>query len=87
MQCNEIESEVRDFLKSTFFLNERIDLQPEDSLLDKGIVDSNGIINVIDFIEERFEFVVGDREFTTVNFDSIRHIAEYVAKKVSEKSS
>jgi acyl carrier protein len=84
MLCADIEQEVREFLKEAFFRYGLVDVRSDDSLLEKGIVDSTGILNVVSFIEERFEIAVGN-ELLTSDFDSIGHIAAFVQRRLSEK--
>ncbi|MGA8440627.1 MAG: acyl carrier protein [Candidatus Sulfotelmatobacter sp.] len=77
-----IEREVYDFVTSKFLLWKSIDLQPEDLLLDKGVVDSNGVLELVNFIQEQYEIKVTDKELIASNFDSIRHITAYVVRKL-----
>jgi acyl carrier protein len=58
-------------------------LQPGDSLLGRGLIDSTGVLELVDFIEERFAIKVEDDEVIPDNLDSIRNVATYVAKKLS----
>jgi acyl carrier protein len=77
-----VESEVYAFITSKFLLWKSIDLQPEDSLLDKGVVDSNGVLELVNFIEEQYEITVTAQELVTSNFDSVGHITAYVVRKL-----
>jgi acyl carrier protein len=77
-----VEREVYDFITSAFLLWKSIDLQPEDLLLDKGVVDSNGVLELVNFIQEQYEIKVTAQELITSNFDSIRHITAYVVRKL-----
>lgn len=59
-------------------------LRDDSSLLDLGIIDSTGVIELIAFLEETFGIRVEDREITPENLDSLRRIERYVASKVNE---
>jgi acyl carrier protein len=78
-----VEREVRSFIETNFLLWKSINMQPEDSLLDKGVVDSNGVVELVNFIEERYAIEVTAKELTASNFDSIKNITAYVTRKLS----
>ena len=52
-----------------------------DSLLDSGIIDSMGTLEVVDFLENKYGFEVLDDEMVADHFDSIQSIATYVLRK------
>lgn len=53
-----------------------------DNLLGSGIVDSLGILDIVDFVEEEFGIVIDEEEFVIDNFQSIDRIAEFVHAKI-----
>lgn len=76
-----IETEVREFLTDNFPLSAGFDYGPADSLIGVGAIDSTGVLELIEFIEERYEIQVPDDEVLPENLDSIEAIARYVAGK------
>ena len=66
---------------TNFYVPEASGLSDEDSLLDKGIVDSTGILEVISFIEGDFGIVVGETEIVAENMDSINLLVAFVTRK------
>jgi acyl carrier protein len=83
MPALDIEREVHSFVISNFFFDQSIDLEPDDSLLDKGLIDSTGVIELVDFLEERYAIKVEDDEVIPANLDSVRNVAKYVVRKLS----
>ncbi|WPO39145.1 acyl carrier protein [Tardiphaga sp. 42S5] len=75
--------QVRDFLLSNFYIAEANSLEVGTSLLDQGIIDSTGVLEVIGFIEETFGITVEDSELLPENLDSIEGIARFVMSKKS----
>ena len=73
--------QVREFLVSNFYIAETNLLKGDTSLLDQGIIDSTGVLDVIGFIEETFGITVDDSELLPENLDSIEGIAQYVIRK------
>lgn len=76
-----VESTIREFIKSNFFSTEAF--SDEDSLFDKGIVDSTGVLEVVNFIEEKFDFKVKDDEMAPENFESVAKLAAYVRRRTA----
>jgi acyl carrier protein len=71
---------IRDFIQRNFFVSGA--LSDEDSLLDLGIIDSTGVLEVVGFVESEFGVSVLDEEMLPDNLDSIARIAAYVARKL-----
>jgi len=77
-----IEAKVRECILDNFlFTDDPSVLSSEDSFLDKGIIDSTGILEVIFFLEEEFGVKVEDDEMTPENLDSVNNIVKFVNKK------
>ncbi len=74
-------SKIRAYIIDNFLFGEAGDLKNEDSLLDEGIVDSTGILELVAFLEEQFEIRIEDEEMIPENLDSIDHISEFVKRK------
>jgi acyl carrier protein len=76
------ESEIRNFIVATFLFGQGGDqIADGDSLLDKGVIDSTGVLELVNFIGEKFGIKVADEELTADNFDSIRKLAAFVQRK------
>ena len=75
-------SEIKGFiLKNYLFTNDESVLGDEESLLDKGIVDSTGILELVDFLEEKYGVRVLDEEMLPENLDSVASIVAFVQRK------
>jgi acyl carrier protein len=77
----EIKQQVRAFLTSNFYIADPAALEDDVSLLDRGIIDSTGVLEVIAFIEDTFGITVEDSEMLPENLDSIERIANFVTRK------
>ena len=82
----DIKTGVRDFLYEDHLKDEFDSLNDDDSLLEKGIIDSVKMLDLISFLEESFNVEVDDDDLFPENFDSLNAIEKYVGKKVNEKS-
>jgi len=78
-----IEQDVREFLCDKLFLINLDGLSDDDSFLEKGIVDSMGILHLIAFVEDKYGIPVEDKDLITENWDSVRRISDYVRSKIA----
>jgi acyl carrier protein len=77
----DIKEQVRAFVTSNFYVADPTALDDGASLLDRGIIDSTGVLEVIFFIEENFGITVEDSEMLPENLDSIERIAQFISRK------
>lgn len=77
-----IQDQIRAFVTSNFYVADPTALRNAESLLDSGIMDSTGVLEVISYIEETFNITVEDAEMLPENLDSIDNIANFVARKM-----
>ncbi len=57
------------------------DLSDSGSLLDLGIIDSTGILELVQYIEETFEITIDDAELVPENLDSVDNLIGFIQKK------
>jgi acyl carrier protein len=76
-----IENKIRKFIEENFILGGEDHLGDEDSLLEKGIIDSTGVLELVAFIEETYRFKIKDEELIPENLDSIRNISKFIQSK------
>ena len=77
----ELQQQIREFVTTKFYVADPQSLQDRTSLLDHGIIDSTGVLEVIMCIETTFGVTVQDSEMLPENLDSIERIARYVGRK------
>jgi len=77
------EAEIRKFLTDQFLFGENRALERDVSLFEQGIVDSTGILELINYIEERFGIKVQDIELLPENLDTIGNICAFLERKLS----
>ena len=78
------EAKIREFIFENFLIgkNEQ-DLDNDDSFLEKGIIDSTGVLELIMFVEEIYGMEVADDEVIPYNFDSVSKLCIYIGRKTS----
>lgn len=78
MTSEEVRAKIRSYVVSHFHLSGIPDLGDEDSLLDAQLIDSLGILELVQFLEETFAMEVTDDDLSPENFDSIGALARFV---------
>src|SRR3954453_18538512 len=54
---------------------------PDDDLIKRGIVDSLGGMQLVDFCESHYGITVTDADLVPANFQTVRRLADYVRHK------
>ena len=74
-------------LENYLFTDDDSQLSNSDSFLEKGILDSTGILEVIYFIEDEYGIKVEDEEMIPENLDSVESLVVFVKHKHGLKAS
>lgn len=61
--------------------NSIIKFSDSDILVEAGLIDSAGIIEFVIWIEDSFDFIIGDNEVTIENLGSISSVTNFVASR------
>ena len=77
------EAEIRAFIQDNFlFREDSAELGASESLLERGVIDSTGVLEMVAFLEQRFGIQVADAEMLPENLDSVRGLVAYVQGKL-----
>ena len=78
----EIEKPIRDFIASRLLYSKDGFTYPDDaSLLREGIIDSLGVVELVEFLQGHFGLKIEQQEVRPDNFDSVAKMAAYVRRK------
>ena len=78
---------IRQFITANFYVADDSSLTDDTSLLESGVVDSTGVLEIISFLEEHFSIKVADAEMVPDNLDSIGKIVTFLSRKVEGKQA
>ena len=85
---SEIEQKIRQFIAENFLLrHDHAELSDTDSLLEAGLIDSTGVLELVGYLESEFQIAVADAEIIPENLDSIRTIIAYIGEKLAERAA
>ena len=78
------ESQIKDYIaKNLLFSSNGFGYPDDASFLEEGIVDSQGVMELVLFVEETFHVNVDDSEIIPDNFDSVSQLSGYIHRKQS----
>jgi acyl carrier protein len=76
-----VATRLQEFVLQNFPLARKRQIQVTDALLESGIMDSQGVLEVVGFIEREFSIAVADDDLVPENFQTIHNISAYVNSK------
>lgn len=77
-----VRDKVREYIIENFLFGDAEPLADDDmSLLDEGVIDSVGVMELVAFLESDFGISVGDEELVPDNLDSVSNLVVFVGRK------
>lgn len=73
----QIQAELLEFLCRQFFVDIE-DIEIDKSLVDTGIIDSMGLIEIASYIKNTYGFEVTDKQMNRQNFGSVLRIVDFI---------
>lgn len=81
---DQVRSQIREFVVRNFLFGDAARLPDDaDSLLAAGVVDSTGVLELVDFLETDLGVQVADDETVPANLDSVTNLTQFVLRKRS----
>ena len=79
-----VEHEIRQFIIDSFlFGDDQKSPSPDESLLDLGIVDSTGVLELVAFLERKYAIKIHGNELVPANLDSLSKLSDFIARKTA----
>lgn len=84
----QILAKLRGFIEQEFlYMRPGVQLSDDDSLMKKGVVDSMGVLEVMQFLTDTFDVTPEDDEITEANLGSLRSTARFVHGKLAQSAA
>ncbi len=81
---SEIKKTVREFIEENFLaFSGQEAFEDADSFMERGIIESTGVLELLEFIEDRFKIKVEDEEIIPDNLDTHNDVTCYIRKNIS----
>jgi acyl carrier protein len=78
----QVKNVIVDYLKANSFMDRETQLGDNDSLTQQGIIDSIGLLELMDYISDKYSIEIPEDMLTPENFDSLQGITNMVTKLV-----
>jgi len=85
MQTVDIGHEIRAYLAENFMVGRSETLSDTEPLLG-NVVDSTGVVELVTFLQERFEITVEDEEVNAENLGSVQQVVSFIERKLGNKA-
>ena len=80
---NPIEEQIRNFIsKNLLYSNDGFPYADDASFMKEGIVDSLGILQLVEFAQKEFHLTVEQVDVTPENFDSVAKLGSFIRRKL-----
>jgi len=81
---SEINPSIRSFILRKFPAARKRNLNDAVPLLESGIIDSLGVLDLVGFLEQTFDMKINDDDLTPENFGNIERMVAFVQRKNSQ---
>ncbi len=78
-----LQRELRDFIVTNFMFGDGAGLADNDSFINKGVIDSTGVLELVMHLEETYRIQVKDDELVPENLDSIDNLVAFISRKLA----
>jgi len=82
-----VEDRISEYVLKQFPLARKRGIKSGEKWLETGLLDSLGILDLVQFLEQEFSIQIADDEMAPENFESLDVVASFVSKKSAGKSS
>lgn len=83
----DLKMRITEFIHKNFLMSSgAIKFTNDDSFMEKGIIDSTGVLEMVNFIQQNFNIKITDEDLVPENLDSVNKIISFVQKKQNNAS-
>ena len=80
-----VQVKIRSFIRENFLFGSQDKVGDDGSLLEAGVIDSTGAMELVTFLEREFGIAIDDQDLVPENLDSIAAMTSFVARKLAEQ--
>jgi acyl carrier protein len=84
---SEQKDKIKNFIIDNFLFGNADGVNDDTSFLEEGIIDSTGVLELINFLEEEFLINVEDEELVPENLDSINNVEAFTIRKLQDMTT
>jgi acyl carrier protein len=73
---------IREFIRENFVAGRSdVQINPDESLIENGIMDSTGVLELVEFLESTYSIHIEDEELIPENLETINNIIKFLKSK------
>ena len=76
-----LKEDVRNYILSAFPMARKNKINFENSLLETGIIDSLGVLEIVNYLSEQMQIEIEEEDLTQDNFRSVESIVRLIERK------
>ena len=80
-----VKEKIKFFIVDNFLFGDEEGLEDQISFMDGAIIDSTGVLELVDYLENDFNITISDDELLPENLDTIENIVNFLGKKIDVK--
>lgn len=73
--------EIKRFIADNFLYGVEDGVADDASLLERGLIDSTGVLELVAFVEEKYGITFADHELVPDNLDSVNKLAAFIDRR------
>ena len=77
-----MKQELCRFITDNYLFGQPVEFTDDDSFLEKGIIDSTGVLELVSFLEDTYGVRIEDDELIPENLDSVNGVVRFVNDKL-----
>lgn len=82
---SQVAADLREFISKAFLFGDDSHMPADTaSLLESRVLDSTGVLELIEFIEQKYRITVADNETVPENLGSIANLTKYLVAKIGQ---
>lgn len=83
MEVDVVSERIGKFIFEHFPSARKRGIRSDEQLIESGVIDSLGVLDIVEYMEREFKITVSDEELVPENFRTIDHLAVFVRKKLT----
>lgn len=80
-----LRTELRRFVIDNFMYGRDCQFRDEDSFLELGIIDSSGLLELVNFLEKQYGIQIEEADLVPENLDSVAQVTRFLQEKLADQ--
>lgn len=81
-----MKQQLREFIVNNYLFGQPAEFSDDDSLQEKGVIDSTGVLELVAWLEDTYGVKIGDNELLPENLDTVNRLVRFMERKLPAPS-